>query len=302
MLSATFTGYVKYEFVYVHADNVCMVMPYYEHHDVEEYTKVKTVSSLEKLALLFKAGVILSYMHQQGFIHRDIKPQNMLLDKNLNVAIADLMTVTSIARTIRSTPGTEEYKTEAVKSWSAKNNQNELLPHDIAIENDKFAYAKSVQNIMLHELKNFPLVALCVEFVLLKPKALHMHTLVSCIGVTTNCETIDLPKLSISELLVLVEHCFTRCNTSSPLKDIAVGALTQYAELSVANALTILNNQDYADKVLNTVTSFDSLHKLVSTPASLRTCLIEQFGNHMADDFALKLFYLHVISMNNLYN
>ena len=31
----------------------------------------------------------MDYIHQQGYLHLDIKPQNILIDENLNVKIAD---------------------------------------------------------------------------------------------------------------------------------------------------------------------------------------------------------------------
>ena len=61
----------------------CMVMDYIEGEDLAEYLDTKgRFDEQEAIDLITKVGNALSYVHQQGFLHRDIKPGNILLRKS----------------------------------------------------------------------------------------------------------------------------------------------------------------------------------------------------------------------------
>ena len=61
----------------------CMVMEYVEGKDLAEYLDTKgRFDEQEAIDIISKVGNALSYVHQQGFLHRDIKPGNILLRKS----------------------------------------------------------------------------------------------------------------------------------------------------------------------------------------------------------------------------
>jgi formylglycine-generating enzyme required for sulfatase activity/serine/threonine protein kinase/lipoprotein NlpI len=61
---------------------LCMVMDYIEGQDLARYVDTNgRFFEADAIELITKVGNALSYVHQQGFLHRDIKPDNILLRK-----------------------------------------------------------------------------------------------------------------------------------------------------------------------------------------------------------------------------
>ena len=71
----------------------CMVMPLYEGGDLSQYFESNRIQELWKdeiiLKLFLQIVSAVEYLHNKNIIYRDAKPQNCMLDKNLNIAITD---------------------------------------------------------------------------------------------------------------------------------------------------------------------------------------------------------------------
>ena len=74
-------------------NSYCVVMPLYEGGDLSQYfhdDKIFELWRKDKILKIFLQIVIaIEYLHSKEIIYRDAKPQNCLLDNDLNVVICD---------------------------------------------------------------------------------------------------------------------------------------------------------------------------------------------------------------------
>src|SRR5262245_32374967 len=83
-----------------------------EGHDLAERLRVGPMPWPEAAALMAEVAEHLHHAHEQGFVHRDVKPANILLDERGRPVLADFgIAVTSceVLRETLSTPGTLAY-------------------------------------------------------------------------------------------------------------------------------------------------------------------------------------------------
>lgn len=97
---------VKVLAVGTHSNTPYIVMDYIEGSDLEEVIKSKGRLPVEKALNIFTQILqALSYVHSKGVIHRDIKPKNILIDKEGNVKLTDFGIAKSLYSHIKTSTG-----------------------------------------------------------------------------------------------------------------------------------------------------------------------------------------------------
>ena len=86
-----------------------LVTPLMDGGDLADYIKLHYLSIQNSIRMCLDIASTLLYMHQNHFIHRDVKPQNILLDKNNNVVLSDFGIATTTQNTHTIVAGTMEY-------------------------------------------------------------------------------------------------------------------------------------------------------------------------------------------------
>ena len=73
--------------------------------------------------MLYQMLCSLQFMHSAGIIHRDIKPQNFIIDKEFNVMLTDF----GLARTIQTPKITENSEGKYLTAVALENSRNQRL-------------------------------------------------------------------------------------------------------------------------------------------------------------------------------
>jgi len=73
----------------IQGDNAWVVSQYYPGGNLENYLKDKAVIKVQKYLFAYQACCGVAFLHSVGIIHRDIAARNCLLEKDLNLVIAD---------------------------------------------------------------------------------------------------------------------------------------------------------------------------------------------------------------------
>ena len=77
--------------------------------NLAEYMQKNSLDVNQSLEIILKIASALAYMHKNHFVHRDVKPQNILLDKEGNVVLSDFGIASQIDNTHTIAAGTMEY-------------------------------------------------------------------------------------------------------------------------------------------------------------------------------------------------
>ncbi|CAD8184898.1 unnamed protein product [Paramecium octaurelia] len=82
---------VRYHRTFESKRRLYFILSYIEGKTLQQYIEDGSVRFSEKecIALIRQLVDILSYLHSNRIIHRDIKPDNMIIDKNLNLTLID---------------------------------------------------------------------------------------------------------------------------------------------------------------------------------------------------------------------
>ena len=106
LLKLNHPNIVKVLAVGTHSNTPYIVMDYIEGSDLEEVIKSKGRLPVKKALNIFTQILqALSYVHKKGIIHRDIKPKNILIDKDGNVKLTDFGIAKSLYSHIKTATG-----------------------------------------------------------------------------------------------------------------------------------------------------------------------------------------------------
>ena len=101
---------IKLKEVFKLENELFLVFEYCEKNLFKFYTenfknKKKKMPELKIKKIIYQITKALSYMHKKGYFHRDMKPENLLINSSENIKIADF----GLAREIRSSPPYTDY-------------------------------------------------------------------------------------------------------------------------------------------------------------------------------------------------
>lgn len=106
-------GVVKYEESIVDGDNIYVVMEFVEGETLEEMREKGPLSLSQIQRYTLQLIEALEHIHSEGIIHSDLKPENIIIDKNDNIRIIDFGIVRTasaeIASDIKEVRGTLHY-------------------------------------------------------------------------------------------------------------------------------------------------------------------------------------------------
>ena len=86
-----------------------MVTPLMKNASLDDLIKSGELGLAASIDIALQIAEALKYMHSNNFIHRDVKPQNILLAKNDRVVLADFGIACNVDKTQTSVAGTMEY-------------------------------------------------------------------------------------------------------------------------------------------------------------------------------------------------
>lgn len=101
---------IKLKEVFKLENELFLVFEYCEKNLFRYYTenfkqKSKKLPEIKIKKIIYQITKALSYMHKKGFFHRDMKPENLLINSSESIKIADF----GLAREIRSSPPYTDY-------------------------------------------------------------------------------------------------------------------------------------------------------------------------------------------------
>lgn len=70
-------------------DNIYMVLQYLPDGDLSKYFKTELPSKTEAVRITKQIVESVKYCHRKGIMHRDLKLNNVLIDKNMNIKLTD---------------------------------------------------------------------------------------------------------------------------------------------------------------------------------------------------------------------
>ena len=96
------------------AEHVYLVMDYVPGGDLMSLLMKRDVLSEPEVRFYgAEATLALEALHSLGFAHRDVKPDNLLLDRSGHIKLADLGLAKAVASKLRPRPGATSYDSDA---------------------------------------------------------------------------------------------------------------------------------------------------------------------------------------------
>lgn len=93
---------------------IYIAMEYMSNGTLGSFMKTHFISVKNSIDLFIKILFALEYMHGQGYLHRDIKPDNILLDENYNPKLADFGLSNTFEECLKNPNG---YTTHLAPEW-----------------------------------------------------------------------------------------------------------------------------------------------------------------------------------------
>ena len=119
--------------VFKQNNTVYIVMEFVSGYSLKQETEQKGVISEEKLkTIIYKIGQALDHIHSKNILHLDIKPSNILMDKNNNPKLIDFgiskrydladdqQTSTTLQAASKGYASIEQYDSEGIQSFSPR--------------------------------------------------------------------------------------------------------------------------------------------------------------------------------------
>jgi serine/threonine protein kinase len=112
-----------------------LVLEYCRHGALDDYLEKNRgkVSIEERLRFLLDASQGLSYVHQQGLTHRDVKLSNFLLTESMSVKVGDLGTAATSHDVHRTRVGTLDYCAPEVLDGQSYSNSCDVYSFGICL-------------------------------------------------------------------------------------------------------------------------------------------------------------------------
>lgn len=137
-----------------------IIFPYYKHGNLYEYNKKYKLGMYQIKYLMYKLGKTLEWCHKLNIYHYDIKPENILLDDNIDPILIDFG-YSNINNNIPHTRGTVEFLAPEIilhEIYSAKSDiwSYGIVIYELLVGNTPFDDKKI--NIIRHNIIKFNII------------------------------------------------------------------------------------------------------------------------------------------------
>lgn len=169
---------------------------------------------LIKIALDIAKGM--SYMHEKGILHRDLKSSNILLDNKFNAKIADF----GLSKSLRSLKG--NYNRVGTPNWMAPEVMRKEEYNEFA---DVYSYGMILWELVTRKVPYFKL---------------RLNQIIGPVGYGD--KQVDIPTQGNEVLINLMKHCLKKDKKQRPTFDEIKNYLMKHQKEKKSNVIKILDD------------------------------------------------------------